>query len=267
MALKLSEIEDTTYPSYIQADVITAYKNVLFGCGEEVDSIARRLITRPCMEKVYRDVGRLLNGLPEAPGPSGSKMTPWDYFFEIMVMMEGEYSWIADTVKPARKELKKRMRRIRSSGAQLLADLKWVLGGSDARILHFHNGQEYHGLSVPDEFAEHFEMVEKIIEAATTWDAKSAYDELAGLNGRAVFTKASPEILYAQSVHDLLRHACEQDSYGFPTVEKFRLPYLLSYDNYARITRAALDLPDDLGPYRRPFSGEDLRLAKAFVRR
>lgn len=260
------QMENSDYPSYIPKDVIAAHEKIVHDWGEEVDIVARRLIFRPCMEKVYRYVGKLLNGLPAAFGPSGDKMTPWDYFLEIMVTMEGEYGWVSDTIKPARKELKKRMQRIHRSGAQLLADLKWAQGGSN-RWSHYlqYNHLQYHGLSLPDEFEfEMIEKLEKIIEAASTWDGKSAYDEFAAICKRGVFKKSSPEIHYAQSVYGLLRHACEHGSYGFPAVEKFRLPYLLSYDNYARITRAALDLPDDLGPYRRPFSGEDLRLAKAF---
>ncbi len=259
-------MENSNYPSYITKDVIAAHERVVHDWGEEGDIVARRLIFRPCMEKVYRDVGKLLNGLPEAPGPSGSVGTPWDWFLEIMVTVEGEYNWISKTIKPARKELKQRMKKIHSSGAQLLTDLKWALGGSDRWLNHLqYNRSQYHGLSLPDEFEfEMVEKLEKIIEAASTWDGKSAYDEFAAICEGGVFKKSSPEIHYAKSVYGLLRHACEHGSYGFPAVEKFRLPYLLSYDNYARITRAALDLPDDLGPYRRPFSGEDLRLAKAF---
>lgn len=183
-------------------------------------------------------------------------MTPWDYLFDVMVTMEGDFEQVKHTIKPMRKELKRRMSRIQKSGAQLLADLKWAVDGS-------FKGPEYHGLGVPEEF-DNLNMIEKIVGAASKWDKQPIYDDFSVLSGFSIPTKTTREIHYARSVYACLRHACERGSYGVPTAKVFRLPYLLSYDNYARITRAALDLPDDLGPYKRPFSGEDLRLAKAF---
>lgn len=66
-------METLNYPSYITTDVIAAHKNVLFQWEEDGAEIAHRLIFRSCMEKVYRDVGRVLNGLPKARGPSGCR--------------------------------------------------------------------------------------------------------------------------------------------------------------------------------------------------
>lgn len=249
-------MEKLNYPDYVPADVIAAHKRTLFHWEEEGAEIANRLILRRCMEKVYRDVGKMLNGLPKALGPSGDQATPWDHFFEVIVTMEGDFEQVTQTIKPMRKELKRRMGRTQKLGTQLFADLKWAMDGSS-------KGPEYHGLGVPEEF-DNLDVIEKIVEAASKWDKQSLYDDFAVLSGFSIPTKTTREIHYARSVHACLRKACNRGLYGFPSAEKFKLPYLLSYDNYARITRAALDLPDDLGPYKRSFSGEDLRLAKAF---
>lgn len=251
---------------------------------EEVTRL-KSLRHRPCMEKVFR---ALAAALP--PGPE-----PWRRFFEaaMLASLVGE-RW-GDTIRPARNDFEKHRAAALRAGQNLAAALRTLTDEMHgfqsppelkrpAKLLALaatRNGY------TPDEARQ---LAEPLAE-----------DEARRLAGKIEWFEAAPHDRPAEcpapvAVADLIAamlHALEdwkpaRDGDMFPGQTQGGKPHqayvralahgldalagelgiaphgrLLSYDNLARVTRAALYLPDEPAgyPYRQPFDGEDVRRA------
>lgn len=273
-------------PDYIPKEVAAEYARLMdeFSSSQKERDRLNRLVFRPCMEKVYKALACKLSS-PEA----------WNEFFsQAFVQTVVPDGWNSN-FKPARDEFVKQRSRAISAGRELLAALQAMQEGEHGYHPPFELRSIYSLLSLPAgpiievkkqrDRARLYAVLAHAI-AGTSTEPQSKTEEINGpsvLEAVAAIVRLAeewtpgkfgdsfseqtqgtkPKQVYVRAVDRVFHRICESGMYGFPSLDALPNGRLLSYDNLARLTRAALDIPDAYPGYpnRKTFNGEDVRRA------
>lgn len=267
-------------PDFIPPEVAAGLERWLSNYSDQPDYQAcqQRLIHRQCMEKVYRSLSRHLSGEDR-----------WFRFLDGVLMASDLGDYLANHVRPAQRETPRKLKHIQDRGRKFLVALE-NMWGDEARDGHgYFPPYEYFCLldllrSVrmgakgerleellyqPGEYATATRMavaafsiqdvIRAIVGASADW-RPSPDDEWQEMHDS---TKLNPRTVFVRAVDRMLREETylADGQRTFPSPEALPDGLLLNYEDLARLTRAALDLPDRPGPGRKAFSGDNVRLA------
>lgn len=273
-------------PDYIPEAVAAEHARLLaeWALFPQEAACLDRLIHRPCMAKIYKSLAARLS-TPEA----------WKEFFnEAFIQTVVSEGW-KTAFKPAREEFSRQRGRAIKAGRELLMALLAMQEGGhgylpprEFRSIHdllsLPNGPIIEARKIQDR-ARMYAILAGALkgepqpsqarEAAS--DGPSVLDAVAAVvdllenwtpgNFGDLFKGqtqgAKPPQVYVRAVDKVFRRYCESGLYGFPPLKALPNHRLLSYDNLARLTRAALDIPDTIPEYpnRKTFNAEDVRRA------
>lgn len=278
-------------PNYIPEHLAAEYAQQRAEYDPFPDDVALldRLIHRPCMAKVYKALDARL-----------SSREAWAEFLTAARLATLPADAWRDTIKPAREECYRQRGLAIKAGRELLGALQhlnedhhgyitpsevdnpaallhkaairkgyldcvarelfeplWV--EKKHRLENLIHGIE-HGYEVPEPLSV-ADILEALVHSLEGWKPGrfgDMYDE------QTQGTK-KPQV-YVRAVDKVLHRNCELGMCGFPALDALPYGRLLSYDNLARLTRAALDLPDEppkAAPPSNYFSTPASRAAKA----
>lgn len=253
-------------PDYIPEHLAAEYARQRAEHDPFPDDVALldRLINRPCMAKVYKTLEVHLSS-PET----------WAGFLTEARLATLPVDTWRDTIKPAREEFNRQRGRAINAGRELLAALRHLTEDhhgyrapsevayparllSEAAIRKGYPDWSARELFDPlwedskhrlEELIQGFEgpsplsvpdILEALVHSLEGWKPGrfgDMYDE------QNQGTKR-PQV-YVRAVDKAFRRNCELEMHGFPALDALPYGRLLSYDNLARLTRAALDLPDE----------------------
>lgn len=273
-------------PDYIPEAVAAEYARLSAEWGLYPEKAARlhRLIHRPCMAKVYKSLAARLS-TPEA----------WQAFFAAAFIQTVVPENWKTTFKPAREKFARQRGRAIKAGRELLAALRAMQEGEHG----FRPPRELRSihdlLSLPEgpiieaRKKRNRARMYAILAASLKGEPQPSQAQEAASDGPSVLDTvaavvrlledwtpgnfgdsfneqtqgAKPPQVYVRSVDKVFHRYCESGLYGFPPLEVLPNRRLLSYDNLARLTRAALDIPDVIPEYpnRKTFNAEDVRRA------
>ncbi len=278
-------------PAHIPPAVKSSYDRLLnwhFGGHPESQACFVRLIERPCMKKVWHSLERHL-----------TNPTAWEWVIDRAVFYSDHEEYLDQRVRPEQRKVTRKLEQIRKSGEELIAALDWLWGGENQ---HGHYAPDDWGylehilragrmgpegkrlsdllydpsfplespcgkqltqvrMSLGRYTVQH--VIRAVVDMHSTWQPGSTggefeevrYSRKTGDSGRAQ--------LYVRLMARDLKEHCKNQPTIFPSPETLPYGRLLSHDDLARLTRAALDLPDEPPgfPHRTPFNAGDVRKA------
>jgi len=252
----VAELQNPIPPDAIEA---IAQLRDGFAGGSRLD----RLIHRPCMVKVWQELAAKLTG-PEA----------WERFLLDTLMAANTAEAWKPLIKPARKDFEKRRQQAARAGGEFLARLgELAEGWAGYRVPHELNSlaplliRAATRKRYPIEAAERLyeplldddqarlealiqgqtgphpiapaDVVAALVETLEGWNTDETNQHPEQIQG----TK-KPQV-FVRAMNRALRRRSERGSPGFPSLEDLPHGRLLTLESLARLTRAALDLPDE----------------------
>lgn len=273
-------------PDYIPEEMAAEYARLREKWADFPGEVARldRLIFRPCMAKVYKSLaGRLSN--PEARK---------EFFNDAFIQTVVPDGWKSN-FRPARDEFDRQRGLAIKAGRELYEALQSMQEGehgywlprelrSIRDLLSLPSGPIIEGRKQRDRGHMYDVLAQALAGSppppqpeAGQADGPSVLDAVAAIVHLAeewvpgkfgdTFSEQTqgtkPKQVYVRAIDKVLRRSCENGMYGFPPLDALPNGRLLSYDNLARLTRAALDIPDAIPEYpnRKTFNDQDVRRA------